>query len=232
MKSFSEKLLLTLFAVCFYGGGLFVYIFGVYHAFSKHSSLAGAGSMFLPPVAIYFAVESFWHEEEWEEVYEDYSQVFAHLLFINANQTFSNSEKSDLIIQKGKIKRWVELMPKEEKEKLKASGVAVIEFVSAQNRDVVKILVEGEKFESSKFVEKQINIVKNELSTLENEYMRLYLLDGLQQVVPEQIFDGLDSFLNEASGKSSDKIELQRFLLSSVNAREKNAYTYLDTFFN
>ena len=235
MKTFLQTIagmLVMLSGLALWGTAIIGWGYGVHHAFSKHHWFAGVGSIAFFPAGYYFAIESFWHEEEWEEVYEDYSQVFAHLVFLNANQTFSESDKSDLIIQRGNIQKWIKLMPEEEKKRLKDSGRAVIEFVAEQNRDIVQILAKGEKFESSKFVDRQIDVVKNDLPNLQNEHMRQYLLEGLQQVVPDQLFKGLDSIVNKASGKSSDSIEMQRFLLSSIQAREKNAYTYLDTFFN
>ena len=217
------------------GVALFVsYFYGTFHAFDRHHWSRGLLSMGFVVPAWYYTAESFWHEEEWEELLEDNSKIFTSLLAIQAQQSSRDADKADLIRQKGYIKKWIQSIPQEQQDSLKSSGEGFINYHYEQQRFLIDQMEKGVAIDIRLLLQTQLATVRNGLPKITNPFVREFMIESLDQVIPDEVLDIASPGLNKLTNKplTPEKGEMIDFAKSFIDSSESNSLNYLETFFN
>lgn len=158
----------------FFAGILYLQFGGIYHSFKRHGLADGVATVCIPPWAWYRAVETFWHEAEWEEEYELNSKSIAIIIDAFAQQELDPSEKIKLEGAILTIKEWVEILPPGERDKLKKDCFTYIKISQETHYSIYKEIFAGNK-DIQSIIKKSISAMQLEIATIGNKELRNHL---------------------------------------------------------
>ena len=210
------------------------WIFGTYHAFERHGAGMGVLSLFAFVPGHYFAIESFWHEEEWEENFDQNSEILTTLLLTEYHQDLNPVQKMDVVRIKEEIKKWIHSMPEEEKLILQNSCNAFVSFFASRELASFDLLTDQSVTVES-LINEQARLVENTNVGIDNDKMReffaLALLNSNEMYkILQTSINSLESKLNGMS--IDEKNEFKNSMEQVTQAKEEFTKNFIDRLFH
>lgn len=208
-------------------------LFGIYHAFHKHSSASGFASVFIPPYAWYMSAEALlWHDDyagvDWEKRLRNdikltlaFSDAFATKVPIEKQQAYNSAVE--------KFAKTVRDYPAEKKDYLASFGMLYFKFVESFTEDFFDaIQLAMESGETLVFKESdETRDLKEKILQYDGAeefvaaYDRMFLSGSFAEAV------GVKEFLQGSNEKQKQSLKLWRLGQQQNINRMRNLYAMI-----
>lgn len=161
MNKFIESItgILTVLAMLFFFIATPV---GIFHAFKKHDALAGGLSLFVPPVAWYYALEKFfWYDEyanvDWDKRLKN--DVLITFSMIGAESEIGPADIADFMMAREKFSKRMSDYPEDKRQLLSAAARSYMNY----NQSYMSDWLQAFRNSDSNFkIQKSMNTLKYE----------------------------------------------------------------------